>query len=236
MGCKTNLIVRDGTEVRALIGEDPRVPSPSASVKCGARPWTTTVRDTMCRGNAACTHALFLPYKWIFLAPATICPTLFLSLDLDSRHGRPHGLPRRNMLARTSDTLGFGVCRAVPITPRRIPSVIPISWDVRRWYNVRIETNPSLHAPCPTNFLAERARQVPRWILTKMIACLIFLGIFNAEFCRTNLYLINFLELKGTKSAFCWKKIKIFINSVKMLKKKNIWIKSLFSLLLFRVL
>jgi len=34
---------------------------------------------------------------------------------------------RRNMLARTSDTLGFGVCRAVPITPRRIPSACYLS-------------------------------------------------------------------------------------------------------------
>jgi len=75
------------------------------------------------RYNAAYTYALFLPYKRIFLAPPTICPTLFLSADLDSWHGKPNGLPQRNMLARTSDTLGFGVCRAVPITPRRIPSV-----------------------------------------------------------------------------------------------------------------
>lgn len=39
----------------------------------------------------------------------------------------PTGLPRRNMLARTSDTLGLAVCRAVPITPRRIPSACYLS-------------------------------------------------------------------------------------------------------------
>lgn len=83
---------------------------------------------------------------------ATVRPSLFLSLDLDSWHGRPHGPPRRNMLARTSDTLGFGVCRAVPITPRRIPSACYLSlgtcagdimWEskrIRRYTNLARRT------------------------------------------------------------------------------------------------
>lgn len=99
-----------------------------ACVKCHARLWTT-IASTMGRGNIACTYARTPRADPPLTTPtsATVRPSLFLSLDLDSWHGRPHGLPRRNMLARTSDTLGFGVCRAVPITPRRIPSACYLS-------------------------------------------------------------------------------------------------------------
>jgi len=75
-------------------------------------------------------HGHNSPRKRVVLSPPiSLSFSLYVSLFLScfrstSTPGMegPAGLPRRNMLARTSDTLGFDVCHAVLIIPRRIPS------------------------------------------------------------------------------------------------------------------
>lgn len=97
-------------------------------VKCDGRLWTT-IASTMGCGNIACTSS-HPTNGYTSRHPDVRDVPLFSSTSTPSTED-PTGLPRRNMLARTSDTLGFAVCRAVPITPRRIPSACYLSLGTR---------------------------------------------------------------------------------------------------------
>lgn len=140
-------------------------------VKCGGRPWTTTTTRTQWAPQAGCPLFVDSSSLSVFLY---VSFSVLFSLDLDSWHGKPPGLPRRNMLANTSDTLGFGVCHAVLIIPRRIPSAgyLPpgtctgdIMWESKRIRRSRASRDATFLRGVKT-----RKGVVSHWISTKMIA------------------------------------------------------------------
>lgn len=145
---------------------DPRV----SSLGCVSRLWM--IASTMGRGDVARTYSK-TPQADLPLATRD-------SLSLSFPFARPRLLARktprvsrRNMLARTSDTLGFGVCRAVPITPRRIPSACYLSlgtcagdimWEskrIRRYTRfARRTSSQDLETKVPPRILTNLIRQI----------------------------------------------------------------------------